>query len=73
MKNDVQMDQSLREIRTEASQDNLDIQSIIKKYGGGLADSSWVNELGSYQAKEAKTLGDTKKGNLGYLVEEDES
>ena len=33
------------DIKLEQSQAQLDISSIIRKYGGAYADASWANEL----------------------------
>ena len=42
---------ALDTIAVEQSQTNLDITSIIKKYGGAGADASWANELNDIEQK----------------------
>ena len=45
MKNDFDTEKVLSKMEVEKSQNEFDIWSIIKKYGGSGKDPSWANEL----------------------------
>ena len=45
MKNDFDTEKVLSKMEVEKSQNEFDIWSIIRKYGGSGKDHSWANEL----------------------------
>ena len=51
MRHDADRSNAIEAIEVEQSQAQLDIMSIIRKYGGVGADASWVNELSVIETK----------------------
>ena len=54
MRHEAANSNALDDIAVEQSQTNLDIMSIIKKYGGVSTDTSWVNELNVLEKKNER-------------------
>ena len=51
MKGEIDAEKVLSKMEVEKSQTEIDIFSIIRKYGGSTKDHSWANELKDHAVK----------------------